>query len=71
VELTTQPPSSAEVRERVELYLDFPCGSSRPVLEETLLLLLATKPKNGLSKEVPKWQLYRQLISEITDKVAK
>jgi hypothetical protein len=33
-------PSSAEVKERVELYLYSPCGPSWPVLRRTLLLLL-------------------------------
>ena len=31
-----QPPTIAEVTERVELYLHCPCGSSRHVLEQTL-----------------------------------
>ena len=34
------PPSSAEVKERVELYLYSPSGPSCPVLGRTLLLLL-------------------------------
>ena len=31
-----RPPSSAEVKERVELYIYFPCGSSRPITGRTL-----------------------------------
>jgi len=34
VALTTHPPSSAEVKERVELYLYSPSGPSWPVLGE-------------------------------------
>jgi hypothetical protein len=34
------PPSSAEVKEKAELYLYFPSGPSSPVLGQTLPLLL-------------------------------
>jgi hypothetical protein len=33
------PQTSAEVKERRELYLYFPCGSSWPVLGQTLILV--------------------------------
>ena len=36
VALTTHPPSSAKVKEREELYLYSPCGSTWPVLGELL-----------------------------------
>jgi hypothetical protein len=37
-----QPPSSAEVKERVELHINFPSGSSWPVLGRTLPLPLSS-----------------------------
>jgi hypothetical protein len=37
VVLTTHPPTSAEVKERVELYLYSPFGPSWPVIGKTLL----------------------------------
>ena len=43
-----QPPSSAEVKERVELYLYSPSGHSRPVLGWSLLLLLLMFPFQSL-----------------------
>jgi hypothetical protein len=42
VALTTHPPSSAEVKESVELYLYSPSGPSRPVLRRTLPFLPLT-----------------------------
>jgi hypothetical protein len=48
VALTIHPPTIAEVKEIVELYLYSPSGPSRPVIQQTLLYFYTVNKSIGL-----------------------